>query len=66
MFVTGHRLSAVRNSEAVLVLEYGRRTERGTHEEPIQEKGACYPLFLIYANNPKGGRLLCLHSVCRL
>ncbi|MEE0283820.1 MAG: ABC transporter ATP-binding protein [Lachnospiraceae bacterium] len=44
-FVIAHRLSTVRNSDCIMVLENGRIIERGTHEQLIQEKGRYYQLY---------------------
>ena len=44
-FVIAHRLSTVRNSDCIMVLESGRIIERGTHEQLIQEKGRYYQLY---------------------
>ncbi|WP_024293682.1 ABC transporter ATP-binding protein [Lacrimispora indolis] len=44
VFVIAHRLSTVRNSDAILVLEKGEIIERGSHEELLQEKGKYYQL----------------------
>ena len=45
VFVIAHRLSTVRNSKAILVLDHGRIIERGTHEDLINEKGQYYKLY---------------------
>ena len=44
-FVIAHRLSTVRNSDCIMVLEQGRIIERGTHEQLIEEKGGYYQLY---------------------
>ncbi|MBO4980889.1 MAG: ABC transporter ATP-binding protein [Lachnospiraceae bacterium] len=51
-FVIAHRLSTVRNSDCIMVLENGRIIERGPHEELIAEKGRYYQL---YTGNSIGG-----------
>ena len=45
VFVIAHRLSTVRNSKAIMVLEQGRIIERGNHEQLIAEKGQYYQLY---------------------
>ena len=44
-FVIAHRLSTVRNSDCIMVLDHGRIIERGTHEDLIAEKGTYYKLY---------------------
>ena len=45
VFVIAHRLSTVRNSKAIMVLEHGNIIERGTHEQLLEEKGQYYQLY---------------------
>jgi len=45
VFVIAHRLSTVRNSDAIMVLDHGRIIERGTHDQLIEQKGTYYQLY---------------------
>uniref|UniRef100_UPI00257AB0F4 ABC transporter ATP-binding protein n=1 Tax=Sellimonas sp. TaxID=2021466 RepID=UPI00257AB0F4 len=45
VFVIAHRLSTVRNSKAIMVLEKGEVIERGDHDELLQQKGRYYQLY---------------------
>ncbi len=45
VFVIAHRLSTVRNSDAIMVLDHGRIIERGSHEDLIAQKGTYYKLY---------------------
>lgn len=45
VFVIAHRLSTVRNSDVIMVLELGHIIERGNHEKLIEEKGKYYQLY---------------------
>ncbi len=44
-FVIAHRLSTVKNSDCIIVLEHGRIIERGTHDQLIEHKGKYYQLY---------------------
>ena len=45
VFVIAHRLSTVRNSNAIMVLEAGRIIERGDHDDLIKQGGKYYQLY---------------------
>ena len=52
-FVIAHRLSTVRNSDCIMVMEQGRIIERGTHDELIEKKGRYYQLYTGNAPEPQ-------------
>ena len=45
VFVIAHRLSTVRNADAIMVLEHGQIVERGDHEDLLLQKGRYYQLY---------------------
>ena len=45
VFVIAHRLSTVRNANAILVLDHGKVIERGSHDDLIAQKGVYYQLY---------------------
>ena len=45
VYVIAHRLSTVRNSDAIMVLDHGRIIERGTHDDLLKQKGTYYQLY---------------------
>lgn len=45
VFVIAHRLSTVRNADAIMVLDHGRIIERGSHQKLIEDKGTYYRLY---------------------
>lgn len=54
-FVIAHRLSTVRNSDCIMVLEQGRIIERGTHDELIEKQGKYYQLYTGKIGNSLAG-----------
>ena len=45
VFVIAHRLSTIKNSDVIMVLDYGRIVERGNHESLLAKKGMYYQLY---------------------
>ena len=45
VLVVAHRLSTVKNSDVIMVLDHGRIIERGTHAQLIEQKGTYYQLY---------------------
>ena len=45
VFVIAHRLSTVRNSDCIVVIEQGRIQEKGSHQELLEQKGRYYQLY---------------------
>ena len=45
VFVIAHRLSTVKNSDVIMVLDHGKIIERGNHKDLIQKKGTYYQLY---------------------
>ncbi len=45
VFVIAHRLSTVRNADAIMVIEHGEVIERGDHEDLLAQKGRYYQLY---------------------
>ena len=45
VFVIAHRLSTVKNSDVIIVLDHGRIIERGTHDDLLEQKGQYYKLY---------------------
>ena len=45
VFVIAHRLSTVRNSDCIVVIEHGRIEEKGSHAELLEEQGRYYQLY---------------------
>ena len=45
VFVIAHRLSTVRNADAIMVLEQGQIVERGSHDDLLAQQGECYQLY---------------------
>ena len=45
VFVIAHRLSTVKNSDVIMVLDHGKIIERGSHQDLIDKKGQYYQLY---------------------
>ena len=45
VFVIAHRLSTVKNSDVIMVMDHGRIIERGSHDDLIAKKGTYYQLY---------------------
>ena len=45
VFVIAHRLSTVRNSDCIVVIEHGEIMEKGSHDQLMEEKGRYYQLY---------------------
>ena len=45
VFVIAHRLSTVRNADAIMVLEHGKIVEWGSHDELLEQQGVYYQLY---------------------
>jgi len=46
-FVIAHRVSAVKNADEILILDNGRITERGTHQQLLDQKGYYYDTYVL-------------------
>ena len=53
VFVIAHRLSTVRNADAIMVLERGKIVERGSHDELLEQQGVYYQLYTECSSSPK-------------
>ena len=55
-FVIAHRLSTVKNSDCIMVMEAGRIIERGSHDELIAEEGRYYQLYTGKKSNARSSQ----------
>ncbi len=62
VFVIAHRLSTVRNSDVIIVLDHGRIKERGSHDELIAKNGAYAEMWKVQSSSYHGNSEVCCHD----